>query len=166
MPKSLSAGMICLLLKRGNWQEIRQWRMITLLSIAYKIFTKMISPHQDDWCWTWSQHANRLRPGLQYRSIVFLAREIYYWLWEPISVGTACGRSIFASSWQSQVAHHCLCSSHLYSVFVEDNATMGCFLLIQLIVPLPHHIMTACPIAATVDMRAKNPQEFILIHFN
>ena len=42
MPESLLAGMICLLLKGGDRQEIRQWRPITLLTTTYKILAKMI----------------------------------------------------------------------------------------------------------------------------
>ena len=43
MPASLSSGLICLIPKGGDRQELRQWRPITLLSTAYKILAKMIS---------------------------------------------------------------------------------------------------------------------------
>ena len=43
MPESLFSGMIYLILKGGDRQEIRQWRLITLLTTAYKILAKMIS---------------------------------------------------------------------------------------------------------------------------
>ena len=50
MPEPLASGLICLIPKGGDRQEIRQWRLITLLPTAYKILAKMIS--------------NRLRPLL------------------------------------------------------------------------------------------------------
>ena len=43
MPESLSSGLICLIPKGGDRQEIRHWRPITLLTTAYKILAKMIS---------------------------------------------------------------------------------------------------------------------------
>ena len=43
MPESLASGLICLIPKGGDRQEIRQWRPITLLPTAYKILAKMIS---------------------------------------------------------------------------------------------------------------------------
>ena len=43
MLESLSLGLICLIPKGGDRQEIRQWRPITLLTTAYKILAKMIS---------------------------------------------------------------------------------------------------------------------------
>ena len=43
MPESLSSGLICLIPKGGDRQELRQWRPITLLTTAYKILAKMIS---------------------------------------------------------------------------------------------------------------------------
>ena len=45
MPASLAAGLICLIPKGGDRQEIKQWRPITLLPTAYKILAEMISSH-------------------------------------------------------------------------------------------------------------------------
>ena len=43
MLESLASGLVCLLPKGGDRQEIRQWRPITLLPTVYKILAKMIS---------------------------------------------------------------------------------------------------------------------------
>ena len=43
MLESLASGLICLIPKGGDRQEIEQWCSITLLSKTYKILAKMIS---------------------------------------------------------------------------------------------------------------------------
>lgn len=43
MPDNFSTGLICLIPKGGDQQEVRQWQPITLLPIAYKALAKMTS---------------------------------------------------------------------------------------------------------------------------
>ncbi|MCO5569621.1 hypothetical protein L7F22_023337 [Adiantum nelumboides] len=43
MPQSMSSGIISLIPKGGDASTLRQWRLITLMSSAYKILARMIT---------------------------------------------------------------------------------------------------------------------------
>ncbi len=56
-----------------------------------------------------------------------------------IGASTDCPKS--ESSFYNQTTSHATIVAPLYSTFVLDNATVGCFLLLQLTAPLPKENM-------------------------
>jgi hypothetical protein len=54
-----------------------------------------------------------------------------------MTTGASTNYPKFESSFYNQITSHATIAAPLYSAFVLNNAIVGCFLLLQLIAPLP-----------------------------